>query len=201
MEQMSLEEYREKYTPQLIPSKEKKLILAQRKKERELPLNKMQVEWTERENGTLRIQFSYDNCPTLTEQHTARDTDLNYLMSKYRPDELATYIAARTAHKREIMGHDFADEPSLQDAMNQVYSMKQEFMNLPEEIRKQFPNHVEFLRFIDNKANQDKMVEMGLLKPKQIEKLTGEKPKTSSAPEPSKTTKTTTTKEAKAKEE
>mgnify|MGYP000138010005 CR=1 FL=1 len=156
-------------------SKEKKLEREQREKQRNSPLNKMIVHVTKRDNGRLRIQFDYSNCPTRTEQHSAHETDINYLMKKYQPDELASYIAARNAHRQEIVGHDFSREPSLQDAKNMALQMKKAYDELPEEIKKEFPNHLEFLKFIDNPRNQEKMIKMGLLKPKEIEDLTQQK--------------------------
>lgn len=137
-------------------------------------LNEVIIKTTIRPNGTVRIQQDFSNCPTLTEQHTAHMSDINYLIQKYKPDELAAYIAARAQHRQEILGHDFSLEPSLQDAKNTVYRMRTAFEELDPEIKNQFRNHVEFLKFIDNPANQEKMLKMGLLKKKQIENLTTE---------------------------
>lgn len=128
---------------------------------------------TVRPNGSVRIQQDFSNCPTMAEQHTAHLTDINYLMKKYKPDELAAYIAARSQYRQEILGHDFSQEPSLQDAKNLVLQSRKEFESLPDDIRLQFPNHLEFIKFIDNPANAEKMIKMGLLKPKQVETLTG----------------------------
>lgn len=131
-------------------------------------LNEIIVHTSKRANGTLRIQQDFEFCPTLAEQHTAHLSDLDYLMKKYKPDELAAYIAARNQHRHEILGHDFSIEPSLQDAKNIIYQMKSAFEKLPDDIRIQFKNHVEFLKFIDNPANQDKMIKLGLMTKKEI---------------------------------
>ena len=142
---------------------------------------------TRRPDGSLRIQQDFEFCPTMAEQHTAHLSDINYLMKKYKPDELAAYIAARSQYRQEIVGHDFASEPSLQEAKNVVYQSRQRFEALPEEIRTQFKNHLEFLKFIDNPANAEKMVKLGLLKKKQIDEIkiepTGEKPPTPATPQ------------------
>ena len=126
-----------------------------------------------RADGSRRIQQDFSACPTLAEQHTAHMTDINYLMEKYQPDELAAYIAARAAYRQEILGHDFSTEPSMQDAMNIVYRSRVEFNNLDEDIRNKFKNHVEFLKFIDNPDNAEKMIKYGILKPRQVEALKG----------------------------
>jgi len=138
-------------------------------------LNEVITVTTMRPNGTLRIQQDFRNCPTMTEQHTAHLTNLNYLIEKFKPDELAAYVAARDSYRQEIVGHDFAAEPDLQGAKNALYKMKRNYNNLPEEIKTQFKNHVEFLKFIDNPANQEKMIKLGLLKPEEIKDLTDPK--------------------------
>lgn len=134
-------------------------------------LNEVITKTTKRSNGTLRVQHFYDYCPTMAEQHTAHLSDINYLIERHKPDELAAYIAARNTHRQEILNHDFSREPSLQDAKNIVYQSRKAFEELPEETRSQFKNHVEFLKFIDNPANADKMIKLGLLTPRQVEKL------------------------------
>lgn len=134
-------------------------------------LNKVIIKETLRPNGSVRIQQDFTYCPSLAEQHTAHLTNINWLMEKYQPDELAAYLAARNTHRQEILGHDFSAEPSLQEAKNIIYVSQQAFNLLPDSIRNQFRNHVEFLKFIDNPANAEKMKAMGLLTQKQIEDL------------------------------
>lgn len=160
-------------------------------------LNEIKYVISKRKNRTTRIQQDFEFCPTMAEQHTAHLTDINYLMERYKPDELAHYIAARNSYKQEIIGHDFSQEPSLQDAKNAVYKSQQAFNSLPNDIKYHFKNHVEFLKFIDNPANQEKMVKLGLLKPKQIEDLTNLEKVTT---QPAATTTTQEAKEAKKKE-
>lgn len=134
-------------------------------------LNEIIIKETRRPDGSLRIQQDFEFCPTMAEQHTSHLSDINYLMEKYKPDELAAYISARTQHRTEILGHDFSREPSLQDAKNVIYSSKKAFEELPKEITHSFKNHLEFLKFIDNPANQDKMIKLGLITPKQIKNI------------------------------
>lgn len=134
-------------------------------------LNKIITIVTRRTNGRLRVQHDFSNCPTLTEQHSGHLTDINYLMSKYQPDELAAYIAAKNAHRQEILNHDFSVEPSLQDAQNVIYQMKRNFEALPDDIKIHFKNHVEFLKFIDNPANQEKMIKLGIMTKKEIDSV------------------------------
>lgn len=131
-------------------------------------LNEVKYIVTKRPNGRLRTQQCFENCPTLTEQHTAHLTDINYLIETYKPDELAAYIAAKNQHRQAVYGVDLSKEPSFQDAKNIMYQLKEGFKALPEEIRNQFSNHIEFLKFIDNPANQEKMLRLGLMTKKEI---------------------------------
>lgn len=124
-----------------------------------------------RPDGSLRVAQDYSNCVSLTEQHTAHLTNINYLMDTYAPDELAAYLQARNQYRREIVGHDFSKEPDLQGAKNIVLQSREEFEKLDDKIKYQFKNHVEFLKFIDNPDNVEKMIKMGILTERQIQKI------------------------------
>lgn len=137
-------------------------------------LNKVIIKETVRPNGSLRIQQDFSNCPSLAEQHTAHLTNLNYLIEKYRPDELAAFMAARDSYRREIIGHDFSQEPDLQESKNHVYILRKNFLELPDEIKNNFKNAVEFYKFIENPANQEKMIRLGLLSQQEVTKLTSD---------------------------
>lgn len=132
-------------------------------------LNQVIIVETIRADGSRRIQQDFSNCPTMAEQHTAHLTNINYLMEKYKPDELAAYLAARNQYRQEILGHDFSSEPDLQEARNIMYNSRQQFEQLPDEIKSNFLNHVEFLKFIDNPDNVEKMVKMGIMTKRQID--------------------------------
>lgn len=133
-----------------------------------------------RPDGSLRIQYDYQYCPTMAEQHTAHLSDINYLMKTHRPDELAAYLAARGLSRQEIVGWDFSQEPDSTQARNIAYNLKQSFENLSDDVKMHFKNHVEFLKFIDNPANQEKMLKLGLMTKKEI--------KATSTPEPAQAT-------------
>lgn len=142
---------------------------------------------TRRPNGTLRIQNDFSNCPTMAEQHTAHLTDINYLIEKYKPDELQAYLDAKNQYRQEIIGHDFSQEPSFQEAHNILYRTKKEFSELPQDIQNQFKSPLEFLKFIDNPANAEKMIKLGILTPRQVENIQTEPTNTTqSTPTPTK---------------
>lgn len=134
-------------------------------------LNQSLYKITKRSNGTIRIQQDFSYSPTMAEQHTAHLTDINYLIKKYKPDELAAYIAARNQYRQEILGHDFASELTLQEAKNVVYRSQQEFERLPDDIKYSFKNHVEFLKFVDNPQNAEKLIKLGYITKEQLKNL------------------------------
>lgn len=150
-------------------------------------LNEVKKIIIKRPNGTLRIQQDFEFCPSLADQ-VGESTDLTYLVNKYKPDELAAYIAARNQHRLSIDNHDWSNEPSLQEAKNRVLQLQQAFATLPDDVKAYFNNnHLKFLKFIDDPQNQQTMLKLGLLKERQIAENT--------------TTQTTTTQEAKDKTE
>jgi len=157
-------------------SKEKRALWKERAEERKTKEQfSAKTIVTVRPNGRPRIQKCFKNSPSMTEQHTGHTTDINYLVKKYTPDELAAYIAARNQYRQEVKGHDFSIEPSLQEGKNAILVMKEEWAKLPSKIKKEFNNDmVAFLKFLDNPSNKDKMIELGILKEKQIDKLTGD---------------------------
>lgn len=134
-------------------------------------LNQVIIRETIRKDGSRRIQQDFQYCPTMAEQHTAHLTNINYLIERYKPDELQAYINARNQYRQEILGHDFSVEPDLQESKNIIYRSKSEFDALPDDVKVHFKNHLEFLKFIDNPVNTEKMIKLGILTPKQIDKI------------------------------
>lgn len=134
-------------------------------------LNQSLYVYSLRPNGSVRIQQDFSYSPTLAEQHTAHLTDINYLIKKYKPDELQAYINARNQYRQEILGHDFSSELTLQEAKNVVYRSQQEFEALPDDLKHSFKNHVEFLKFVDNPQNAEKLLKLGYITKEQLANL------------------------------
>lgn len=126
------------------------------------------IQYGKTSDGTPQVGQDFANVPSMAEQHSAHLTDINYLMEKFKPDELAQYIAARSTMRPEIVGHDFSREPDMTGAMNQVYQLKSNFDALSDDVKMHFKNHVEFLKFIDNPQNQEKMLKLGLMTKREI---------------------------------
>lgn len=115
----------------------------------------------------IRVQQDFTGMPSLTDQSQIDENNIGKLMQKYTPDELQAYILARTAGKREIVGHDFSQEPSLQEAKNIAYRISEEFKALPQYIRKEFDTPTEYLMFCSNPQNTPQLEAWGLAKKKE----------------------------------
>lgn len=140
--------------------------------ERASPKNKILVHTTTRKStGRRRVIFDYSNCISKVDETQAIETDINYLVKKFTPNELGLYIAARSQGRQPITGHDFSREPDLQSAKNEVYRLGQAFNQLPESVQREFEGPLQFLKFIDNPANAEQMVKLGLLTKKEIQKV------------------------------
>jgi hypothetical protein len=116
-----------------------------------------------RPDGTTSVTFDYTGCPSKTEPHHYNETNLDYLVKKYKPDELIAYLQARTFN-RNPQFHDFNVEPNLQDAMNIRYKLNKKFQELPTAVQAHFGNVLNYMRFIDNPDNIPALQKMGLLK-------------------------------------
>jgi len=134
-----------------------------------------------RENGTYRYSLDFSNCVSRTDQSDLNSSNIDYLMEKFQPDELAVYLAQRNSHRIEITDHDFSQEPDAQGARNMLYESKQQYENLPPEVRNLFKTHLDFLKFVDNPSNAETMVRLGLATVRQIETIQMNEPNQSTS--------------------
>lgn len=134
---------------------------------------------------TPRIIQDFSETVSLTDQHTASMNDLNYLVQRYTPDELTNYLIAKGRSHPPIQGHDFSKEPSLQDAMNEVIRIKKIYNDLPQEIQAQFKNPLDFVKFVDNPQNAQRLVKMGLLQTEELPQQTTTNQTTTNQNQPS----------------
>jgi phage internal scaffolding protein len=97
----------------------------------------------------------------LTEQNHKDETDINNIVRKYNKTGLIDHLNQFEKQYGDMTGYDY------QDAMNTVAAANSMFEGLPSAIRNQFDNDpAKFINFVDDEANADKLVEMGLVKPK-----------------------------------
>ena len=97
----------------------------------------------------------------LTEQNHKDETDINKIVRKYNKTGLIDHLNQFEKQYGDMTGYDY------QDAMNTVAAANTMFEGLPSAIRNKFDNDPsKFINFVDDEANADKLVEMGLANPK-----------------------------------
>jgi len=97
----------------------------------------------------------------LTEQNHKDETDINQIVRKYNKTGLIDHLNQFEKQYGDMTGYDY------QDAMNTIAAANTMFEGLPSAIRNKFDNGpAKFINFVDDEANADKLVEMGLAKPK-----------------------------------
>jgi phage internal scaffolding protein len=95
----------------------------------------------------------------LTEQHHKDETDINKIVRKYNKTGLIDHLNQFEAKYADMTGFDY------QNAQNLIASANSMFEGLPSEIRNKFDNDpAKFMTFVDDPANAEQMVEMGLAK-------------------------------------
>lgn len=96
--------------------------------------------------------------PTLTKQCFQEECDINEIMKKY--DETGV-----VEHENRFKG-DYGDYISVQDyhtSLNQIIAAEEMFDTLPSKLRLRFANDpAEFLSFVENPANEQEMIDLGL---------------------------------------
>lgn len=96
--------------------------------------------------------------PTLTQQADRHETDINYIMKRY--EKTGQLPAPRTPG---IYG-DFTGASDYRTTLDQLTAAQDTFMALPANTRKYFNNNpAELLEFVNNKANREKAIELGLI--------------------------------------
>lgn len=106
------------------------------------------------------------------------DCDINIIMAKFQKTGAVTHFNKRSPEYGFATGHDF------KSSMDLVKAAQEMFDELPSTIRSKFANQpAAFLDFVQDPANADEMLELGLR-----EKLPGTRtetpPEPETAPEP-----------------
>jgi len=95
--------------------------------------------------------------PTLTQQHSKDQVDINNIMKRYIKTGVLDHVAKYKPQYRDNNSIDY------QESMNIVIKADEMFSELPAQARKQFNNDpAAFLDFVQDPANHDKLHELGL---------------------------------------
>lgn len=99
-----------------------------------------------------------DPGPTMTKQSMQAECDINNILAKYQKTGLITHAT---------QGGNYQDLPSdtdYQNGLNIIIAAQESFDALPSTVRREFENDpAQFLSFIEDPANVDRMRALGLL--------------------------------------
>ena len=95
--------------------------------------------------------------PSLTQQHSKDQVDINNIMARYIKTGVLDHVAKYQPQYRDNNATDY------QESMNIVIKADEMFSELPAQARKHFDNDpAAFLDFVQDPANHDKLHELGL---------------------------------------
>lgn len=110
--------------------------------------------------------------PSRTKQSFKEESDINSVLKKYA----RTGVLDAKAVDSGIYG-DFSNAVTYQEAMNTVIRAQEQFAGLPSFVRNKFRNDpTEFLAFVEDSANADELVRMGLATAKVDQNVPKERP-------------------------
>lgn len=100
---------------------------------------------------------------SLVQQHAKDECDINKIVEKHQR------TGVLPVNQQQPVYGDFSSPVEFQEAMNIVNTAKAAFESLDAKVRKQFDNNpAEFLAFVDDPANAEELVKMGLREPKPV---------------------------------
>lgn len=103
-----------------------------------------------------------------TEQHHKDTCDVNKIITKYDKTGLIIHANTMEAQYGDMTGMDY------KEALDKVMEIRNDFNLMPSKIRKRFNNNPEeYLRFMENPANRDEAIKLGLVLPGTPENLDG----------------------------
>ncbi len=107
-----------------------------------------------------RVQVFFDESEGRTKQAMRDECDINFIMKKF-------IKTGAVDHGNKFSGdYGYATSVSFHDAMNLISKGESMFSELPAAIRDRFSNRVpDFLDFIQDPANAEEMVSLGLSEP------------------------------------
>lgn len=113
-----------------------------------------------RKRSTARLQITFTE-PSLTQTEFAEEADINFIMSKYTYDDIASYVASNPPSTNYL---DLSDPVDFQLNMDSINSANEAFADLPAKVRDRFNNNpLSFLEFVHDENNRDEMFHLGLL--------------------------------------
>lgn len=114
---------------------------------------------------------TYIDTPSRTKQEFTKEVDINNIMKRFEMSGYDPTVLPVT--KRVPLAGDFTQFPeSYHAALNFVNQAHDAFMELPAELRARFENDPQqWLKFVDDPANEAELIELGLVLPAEVPAL------------------------------
>lgn len=117
-----------------------------------------------RENGSKRV-IHYPVGESLARQEMAAATDINNIMKKYQKTGDLTHLT-----KNLPWYGDVSEIGDFHDAILKIKQAESSFLDLPSRVRELFDNDPgNLIAFLQDPANEDKAVALGLAKKRKVE--------------------------------
>lgn len=111
----------------------------------------------------VRVRKNFTQ-PSRTKQSFASECDINLIMKKFAKVQGVEYLSKYNGYVGGQFG-DFSTVTDYRSAIEQVRSAEDVFMRIPAQIRRQFGDDAAtFLDFVQNPANKEELIKMGLVK-------------------------------------
>jgi phage internal scaffolding protein len=114
---------------------------------------------TEEKRKRVQVKFTL---PSMTKQSFKKDCDVNAIVARFKKTCGVDFLTRFQGYVDGNFG-DFTDVVDYRTAIEQIRKADETFMNLPAQVRANFLNDpAQFLDFVQNPANVDELVKMGL---------------------------------------
>lgn len=116
---------------------------------------------------------------SMTKQSFAQESEINNIMARYEKTGIIDHVKQHGGYADMPAGLDY------QSALQLTIDAQLAFNELPAATRREFGNDpFEFLAFVEDPANVERMGELGLLEPREDEPPAGDDPALRAAAEP-----------------
>lgn len=118
----------------------------------------------ERDEAEGDIAITYFDDPSLTQQHFAKDADINEIMRRFGVKDGSLLPAYDKSVMDPRYFGDFSDAFDFREAWDNVRDAEHRFMQLPADLRNRFANDpVQLYQWVSDPRNLDEAVKLGLL--------------------------------------
>lgn len=112
-----------------------------------------------RANGTKRVATE-NTGKTMTQQHLAKETDVNYIVAKFAKTGTVTHVSNAKSNSYR----DLVNAPSYQEALQTIINAETLFMEIPAKIRAKFNNDPQqMITYLADPKNTSEAISLGLV--------------------------------------